>query len=124
MDLELHNARGPHVSKVYTLVVGIGRLLTLYNSTLPVYQQRNVYSLPIKTPSIPISAVMSVRVCNEYYQCLTTHYNVQFNAHFEDNLKWFLAVPFVSMASMFLWLLRNEGDAVQLPLTHTPRKDL
>eukprot|EP00731_Ephydatia_muelleri_P007699 Em0004g37a len=125
LDLELyHNARGPHVSKVYTLVVGIGRLLTLYNSTLPVYQQRNVYSLPIKTPSIPISAVMSVRVCNEYHQCLTTHYNVQFNTHFEDNLKWFLAVPFVSMASMFLWLLRNEGDAVQLPLTHTPRKNL
>ncbi|KAL5496216.1 hypothetical protein EMCRGX_G012457 [Ephydatia muelleri] len=30
-------------------------------TTLPVYQQRNVYSLPIKTPSIPISAVMSVR---------------------------------------------------------------
>lgn len=125
LDLELyHNTRGPQANKVYSLVVGIGRLLTLYNSTLPVYQQRNVYSLPIRTPSIPITGVMSIKVCNEHQQCLTAHYNVRFNTHFEDNLKWFLAVPFVSMVSMFLWLLRNEGDTLLLPLTHTPRKDL
>lgn len=125
LDLELyHNVKGSQAARTYSLVVAIGRLLTLYNSTLPVHQQRNVYSLPIKTPSVPITAVMSVKVCNEYRQCITAHYNVRFNTHFEDNLKWFLAVPFISMASMFLWLLRNEGDARQLPLTHTPRKDL
>ena len=125
LDMELyHNVKGPPGTKAYTLVVTIGRLLTLYNSSLPVYLQRNVYSLPIKTPSIPLSAVMSIKVCNAYQQCLTSHYNVRFNTHFEDNLKWFLAVPFVSMASMFLWLLRNEGDGRQLPLTHTHRKDM
>lgn len=125
LDLELyHNVKGPQVTKTYTLLVVIGRLLTLYNSTLPVYLQRNVYSLPVKTPSIPITAVMNIKVCNEYQQCLSAHYNVKFNTHFEDNLKWFLAVPFVSMASMFLWLLRNEGNGHQLPLTHARRKDL
>ena len=122
LDFELHD-NGQRLAKQYSILVTVGRKYTLYKENLPVYQKRNSYSLTIDTPPTPIHAFMTIRVCNEYSQCDSVSYNVKFNLHFEDNLKWFLALPFLSLCAVYLWLLRDAGF-VPLPTTYSTRKDL
>lgn len=122
LKFELYD-NGARSAKQFRILVTIGRKYTLYNDTLPVYTQRNEYSLSIPTPPSPVHAFMTVKVCNEHLQCDSVTYIVKFNLHFEDNLKWFLALPFLSLSAMLLWLLRDAGFE-PLPTSHGSRKNL
>ena len=114
---------GPRSSKQYNLLVTVGRKHILYKKTLPVYQRRTEYSIGIVSPPEPIHAFLTVTVCNEHNQCDSASYMVRFNLHFQDNLKWFLAFPFLSLCGMLLWLMRDAGFAT-LPTAHSSRKDM
>ena len=122
LNFELYD-NGARSAKQFHILVTIGRKYTLYNDTLPVYTKKNVYSLSIPAPPTPIHAFMTVKICNEHLQCDSVTYNVKFNLHFEDNLKWFLSLPFLSLSAMLLWLLRDAGFE-PLPTSHTSRKNL
>ena len=122
LDFEIHD-NSPRSSKQYNVLVTVGRKHTLYKKVLPVYQRRNAYSLGVVSPPSPIHAFLTVTVCNEYKQCDSASYIVRFNLHFQDNLKWYLAFPFLSLCGMLLWLMRDAGF-VTLPTTLSSRKDL
>ena len=122
LELELYD-NGPRSSRQYTIQVTVGRKYLLYEDILPVYLRRNKYSLTIPTPSEPTHAFLTVTVCNEHLQCDSVSYNAKFNLHFKENLKWFLALPFLSLCAMLLWLLRDAGF-VPLPTAHSTRKNL
>ncbi len=115
---------GPRVSKLYTILVSIGRRHMLYSDSLPVYRRRQRHSISIPTPSEPLHGFLNVQICNEYLQCESFSYNVRFNLHFEDHLKWFLSLPFFCLCAMFLWLLREEGFAALPTTAQGTRKDL
>lgn len=122
LDFELWD-NSPRISKLYTTMVSLGRRHTLYSDSLPVYRRRQRHLLTIPTPPEPLHGFLTVQVCNEHLQCDSFSFNVRFNLHFEDNLKWFLSFPFLALCSMFLWLLRDEGF-VALPTAYRSRKDL
>lgn len=122
LGFELYDS-GLRSAKQYSILVTIGRKYVLYNDTLAVHQKRNEFSLSIPTPPTPTHAFITIRVCNEYSQCDSISYNVKFNLHFQDNLKWFLALPFLALCAVYLWLLRDAGFT-PLPMAHSSRKNL
>ena len=122
LEFEIYD-NNPRSSKQYNVLVTVGRKHVLYKKILPIYQRRNGYSLGIVSPPSPIHAFLTVMVCNEHNQCDSASYIVRFNLHFQDNLKWFLALPFLSLCGMLLWLMRDAGFAT-LPTAHSSRKDL
>ncbi len=122
LDFELCD-NGPRVSKRYTLTVTAGRRYMLYSDSLLVYQRREKHSISIRTPPEPLHGFLTIQVCNEHFQCDSFSHNVRFNLHFEDQLKWFLCLPFFSLCGMLLWLLRDEGF-VALPTALRSRKNL
>ena len=112
----------------YWVSVAVGRKHVLYQNSVVATQKHERISLSIPTPPSPMHAFLTITVCNRYLICIMDHFNTRFNLHFEDNLKWFLALPFLSLCAMVLWLYK-DADLVSLPLTATPsgtaaRKDL
>lgn len=112
----------------YWVSVSVGRKHVLYQNSITVTQKQERVSLSIPTPPSPMHAFLTITVCNIHLTCITDHFNTRFNLHFEDNLKWFLALPFLSLCAMVLWLYK-DADLASLPLTAVPssttsRKDL
>ena len=111
------------VDRSFSIFVSIGRKFNLYQGTVHAKQRETEVSLSVATPPNPLHAFMTVRVCNQHMQCRTQSVNVRFNLHFEDNLKWFLCLPFLSLCALILWLHREEGSQT-LPVHTTTRKNL
>ena len=112
----------------YQVTVAVGRKHILYQSSITVTQKHERVYLSIPTPPSPMYAFLTVTVCNRHLICITDHFNTRFNLHFEDNLKWFLALPFLCLCAMVLWIYK-DADLATLPLTSAPsgaaaRKDL
>ena len=112
----------------YQVTVAVGRKHVLYQNSITVTQKQERVYLSIPTPPSPMHAFLTVTVCNRHLVCITDHFNMRFNLHFEDNLKWFLALPFLCLCAMVLWIYK-DADLATLPLTATPsgtsaRKDL
>ena len=98
----------------YTIRVDIGRKLNLHTSVVTVTQQLTDVSLRVTTPPYPIKCFVTVQLCNKHSQCDFQSYTVNFNLHFEDNLKWLLALPFLFLCVFVLWDYREVG-VVSLP---------
>ena len=112
----------------YWVTVSVGRKHVLYQNSLVATQKQEGVSINVPTPPTPMHAFLTITVCNRHLICITDHFNTRFNLHFEDNLKWFLALPFLSLCAMVLWIYR-DADIESLPLTARPspatsRKDL
>ena len=112
----------------YWISVSVGRKHVLYRNSITVNHKHETVSLSVPTPPSPMHAFLTITVCNRHLICTTDHFITRFNLHFEDNLKWFLALPFLSLCAMVLWLYRDAG-LDSLPLTAstsgtTSRKDL
>ena len=112
----------------YSVSVSVGRKHVLYRNIITVSKKREGVAISIPTPPTPMHAFLTITVCNKHLICVTDHFITRFNLHFEDNLKWFLALPFLCLCAMVLWIYR-EADLKSLPLTAAPsatttRKDL
>ena len=112
----------------YWISVSVGRKHVLYRNSITVNHKHETVSLSVPTPPSPMHAFLTITVCNRHLICSTDHFITRFNLHFEDNLKWFLALPFLSLCAMVLWLYR-DADLDSFPLTAstpgtTSRKDL
>ena len=102
----------------YQVSVAVGRKHVLYRNSITVTQKHERVYLSVPTPPSPMHAFLTVSVCNRHLVCITDHFNTRFNLHFEDNLKWFLALPFLSLCAIVLWLYK-DADLASLPLTAT-----
>lgn len=116
------------ILREYLVSVSVGRKHLLYRDTITTSKKQEGMAISIPTPPTPMHAFLTISVCNKHMICMTDHFNTRFNLHFEDNLKWFLALPFLSLCAMVLWIYR-EADLKTLPLTAavsatTTRKDL
>lgn len=107
----------------FSLVVTVGQKYILYEDTINVNKRVTEYSLVIPSPPSPLHSFMLVRLCNVHLQCRTKSLNIRFNLHFEDNLKWFLCLPFFSLCGVLLWVNRQAGGHT-LPIHSSRRKDL
>lgn len=112
----------------YWVSVSVGRKHVLYENTIVTTKKRDSVSLSIPTPPSPMHAFLTITVCNTHNVCITDHFITRFNLHFEDSLKWILALPFLSLCAMVLWIYR-DAETESLPTTAAPsataaRKDL
>ncbi len=112
-------------SQEYTIRVDVGRKFNLHSSVITVSQQLTDVSLSVATPPSPLKAFVTVQICNRHHQCDVQSYIVKFNLHFEDNLKWLLALPFLFLCVFVLWAYRDVGVASLPTVTaSTSRKQL
>ena len=101
----------------YTIHIGIGRKLTLHKSVVTARQKITDISLTIPTPPTPLKCFVTVQVCNKHAQCDSQSYTVNFNLHFEDDLKWLLALPFLFLCVFVLWAFRDASVDASLPVS-------
>ncbi len=114
----------------YNVSVSIGTHTELYWSEVTAARRRTSHPLQLPTPDRPLSAIVTVRTCNSHQQCRSKYVNVRFNLHFEDHLRWFLCLPFLSFCAVVLWVHRKDSNSLSLPtsshsaLSAGTRKDL
>ena len=124
LDIQIYHYNSHSLTSEYTIQVTVGGKYNLYNDVVTVNKKVNDVRLVIKTPSTPLRCFVTVKLCNVHAQCDTQSYSVNFNLNFEDNLKWFLALPFLFLCAFVLWVYREAG-AESLPTTATTgRKNL
>lgn len=124
LDLQLYHSTIHSPTMEYVIQVTVGRKYKLYSDIVTVNNKVNDIRLVIPTPPIPLRCFVTVKVCNTHVQCDTQSYYVNFNLNFEDNLKWFLALPFLFLCAFVLWSYRDAGTEA-LPTTATSsRKNL
>ena len=116
LNFQLFDNSSKSVMKSYTILVTVGRKYVLYNDSLEVSGKMNDFSLTVTSPPTPLHSFLTLKVCNERAQCDSVTYNIKFNLHFEDNLQWFLSLPFLTLCFMVLWLYRDAGGE-SLPIT-------
>lgn len=105
------------------ITVTIGQKYTLLQDSIDINQRVTEVELSVPSPPIPLYAFVTVRVCNKFKQCRSQSLNTRFNLHFEDNLKWFLCLPFLSLCALVLWYHRDD-DFQMLPTLSSSRKDM
>jgi hypothetical protein len=105
---------------VYYIEVSMGNHHVLHKEKVNVGKGSDQFSVSITvaSPHGPAVGHIELRVCTTTNICDNIFYNMRFNVHFEENLKWCLAVPFVCLCLSILWFVRAEkGPIGNLPTT-------
>lgn len=124
-SFEIHDkkasARRPHA---YHAKLFVGSKYVLLNQSFIVNESMGAFEVDALAPPVPIQATMTLKVCNEHWQCESVSFDVRFNLIFRENLRWCLAFPFLALVAAYLWLLRNENTVSVLPTVYEPPKRL
>ena len=114
----------------FNISVNIGTLTELYSAVLTASRRKTEFPLRLSSPNVPLPAFVTVHVCDVHQQCRSKFVHIRFNLHFEDHLRWFLSLPFLSLCAVVLWVHRRDGTSLSLPtssqskLTSGTRKNL
>ena len=110
---------------VFSLTVSIGRKHILWQDTITVSSRVTDVVKIIPAPPSPTRSFLTVQLCNVHGQCRTQHRVSRFNLHAQDNLKWYLSLPFLAVCVLLLWV-HKDYTSQALPTTAPPttRKDM
>lgn len=99
----------------FNISVSIGTKQELHRESTTVQRRKTELALHLPSPHTPLLAFLTVCVCSEHQQCRSKYVHVRFNLHFEDHLRWFLCLPFLSLCAVILWVHRRDGGSLSLP---------
>ena len=99
----------------YDVTVSIGMKYLLHSEKVMVQRREMELALNLPSPPTPLLSFLTVRVCNQFQQCQSEYVHMRFNLHFEDHLRWFLCLPFLSLCAAILWLHRGDESTLSLP---------
>ncbi|XP_065896585.1 uncharacterized protein [Dysidea avara] len=129
-SLQQREVSGRHFSLTFHLTCGhylryksvkvsvlLGNNELLHDEVVECSVNSSTYVVTSPTPPSPMHGTVTLRVCNEHQFCDHAYFDIKFNLHFQDNLKWCLLIPFVCMALSLLWILQDFGHT-PLPVVH------
>lgn len=122
-DLELSVFANHFKSEnLFNISLSIGTKYDLHRERTTVQRRRTDLALHLTSPPTPLLAFLTVRVCNLHQQCRSKYVHMRFNLHFEDHLRWFLCLPFLSLCAVVLWVHRGEAVSLSLPTSSLSSK--
>ena len=99
----------------FNLTVSMGTHMELFWEKVKVSRRVTEFQLRLSSPSKPLATFVTARVCSMHQQCRSMYIHVRFNLHFEDHLRWFLSLPFLSLCAVALWFHRKDNNSFSLP---------
>jgi len=99
----------------FNLTVSMGTHMELFWEKVKVSRRVTEFQLQLSSPNEPLATFVTIRVCNLHQQCRSSYVHVRFNLHFEDHLRLFLALPFLSLCAVVLWIHRKDDNSYSLP---------